>query len=389
MEQYGLGLVFVLLASILWDATAIIVPILSPFLGPFLITYAGACLFVFIIPLSLRNARLAQQYNSAIPVYRNRGDAETAFPCSLSPNSSVGSEMSYLLHYNATQTRQKIYFSSDLKLNAPVIVEQKSIYQILRCHMAAAVKIAPFWFLSNYLYNYSLQHTSITSSTILSNTSCAFALFFALLSGEGQLFNGKTVGVIIALCGSILTLLHDANLFGSNSLVDADNNINSRLWGDLAGLLSALCDVFYGIILKKVSSNDGTTVSLLLGCVGLLHMVLMGPLAFHTFTQGKMNMHHQSKLDSLLPFQYERDNSGPFVLVLLLLKGVFGTLIPDYFWGNAIVFTSSTVATVGLIVTIPLAFLSDALIMHIQVWTVNSLLGALMVTFGFVFINID
>ena len=145
--------------------------------------------------------------------------------------------------------------------------------------------------------------------------------------------------------------------------------------------------MFYGFALKKHSSADGTRVSLLLGCVGLLHMVLLGPLAFRAFIQG--NMYRQSKLDALLPFNYQHDDKRHMVLLLLLVKCLFGNLIPDYFWGNAIALTSPTVATVGLIVTIPLAFLSDALIMHIKVWTVNSLLGALMVAFGFVFINID
>jgi len=210
-------------------------------------------------------------------------------------------------------------------------------------------------------------------------------MFFALISREEKILNVKSLGIILALVGGILTLMHDANYVGS--LVDDGNDINIRLCGDVAGLVSALCDVFYAIVLRRISSNDATRVSLLLGCVGLLHMVLLGPLAFHMFTQG--NMYHQSKLESLLPFDYQRNSKGHAVLLLLLVKAVFGNLIPDYFWGNAVRFTSPTVATVGMIVTIPLAFLSDALIMRIQVWTVNSLLGALMVIFGFVFIHID
>ena len=63
----------------------------------------------------------------------------------------------------------------------------------------------------------------------------------------------------------------------------------------------------------------------------------------------------------------------------------------DYLWARAVVLTNATVATVGLGLTIPLAFISDVLWMGQpgdQVISVSSIAGALAVLAGFVLVNV-
>ena len=93
-----------------------------------------------------------------------------------------------------------------------------------------------------------------------------------------------------------------------------------------------------------------------------------------------------------LVFEGQRtDDSTQFitwmVFGLLVLKGLFDNVLSDYLWARSIVLTSATVATVGLGLTIPFAFLSD--------WIINDLrptgagfCGALFVCFGFLLVNI-
>lgn len=50
------------------------------------------------------------------------------------------------------------------------------------------------------------------------------------------------------------------------------------------------------------------------------------------------------------------------ILGFIVLNGLCDNVLSDYLWARAIVLTSPTVATVGLSLTIPLAFLSDALL---------------------------
>lgn len=69
----------------------------------------------------------------------------------------------------------------------------------------------------------------------------------------------------------------------------------------------------------------------------------------------------------------------------------FQWILSDYLWARAVVLTSATIATVGLGLTIPLAFISDLLWMGQpgdQVVTVSSIIGALSVLAGFVLVNI-
>jgi solute carrier family 35 protein F5 len=73
-------------------------------------------------------------------------------------------------------------------------------------------------------------------------------------------------------------------------------------------------------------------------------------------------------------------------LGLIMANGFADNVLSDYFWARAIVLTSPTVATVGLSLTIPLAFLSDLLLGHFHggVWEV---FGALAVFVGFVLVS--
>ena len=60
----------------------------------------------------------------------------------------------------------------------------------------------------------------------------------------------------------------------------------------------------------------------------------------------------------------------------------------DYLWLRAVLLTNATVATVGLGLTIPLAFGSDLIMGKPDVLTPSSIFGALTVLFGFVLVNI-
>ena len=60
----------------------------------------------------------------------------------------------------------------------------------------------------------------------------------------------------------------------------------------------------------------------------------------------------------------------------------------DYLWLRAVLLTNATVATVGLGLTIPLAFGSDLVMGKPDVLTVASIGGAMTVLVGFVLVNI-
>jgi hypothetical protein len=72
----------------------------------------------------------------------------------------------------------------------------------------------------------------------------------------------------------------------------------------------------------------------------------------------------------------------------MCISGLFNNVISDYLWARSVVLTSSTVATVGLSITIPLAMVSDLLV-HDTSPTALSACGAVLVIIGFCLVNIS
>lgn len=71
----------------------------------------------------------------------------------------------------------------------------------------------------------------------------------------------------------------------------------------------------------------------------------------------------------------------------MCVSGLFNNVISDYLWARSVVLTSSTVATVGLSITIPLAMVSDLLV-HNEAPTGLSGVGAALVIVGFCLVNL-
>jgi solute carrier family 35 protein F5 len=71
----------------------------------------------------------------------------------------------------------------------------------------------------------------------------------------------------------------------------------------------------------------------------------------------------------------------------MCVSGLFNNVISDYLWARSVVLTSSTVATVGLSITIPLAMVSD-FVVHGNPPTALSAGGAVLVIIGFCLVNV-
>lgn len=230
----------------------------------------------------------------------------------------------------------------------------------------AALKIAPVWFLANWTYNGSLLFTTITSSTVLASTGSIFTFMFAVLCGDEEFGWVKLTGVLLGVSGSMLTAYTD--LSGAD---DGCDYCEYALLGDLLGLLSAIGYATYAVQIRIMCPKDDSLYSMqiLLGYIGLLSLVSLSPIAL-----------------------WEIAKSTQLTIVVigfLVIKGLFDNVISDYLWLRAVVLTSATVATVGLGLTIPLAFLSDVMLGHSEdVISAGNIIGAFAVLAGFVLVNV-
>jgi drug/metabolite transporter (DMT)-like permease len=73
----------------------------------------------------------------------------------------------------------------------------------------------------------------------------------------------------------------------------------------------------------------------------------------------------------------------------VLAMAVGANFFSEYLWARSMLLTTPTVATVGLSITIPLAYASDIIIGAPGAGSVVSGMGALLVIMGFVFVNVD
>ena len=173
VSSYGLGLIFIVLVSIIWAASSILVQYLyenQSFDSPFLLTYIGTSLFTILLPLDW----LLQQY----------GKRSQSFPSEENERYALSED-----HENADE------------------VHRGHRMWTLQDHKDAAAKVAPVWFISNYAFNASLRYTSITSSTVLASTGSVFTFLFALLWRDEHFSVLKLLGVGLGMMGS-LSLIH-------------------------------------------------------------------------------------------------------------------------------------------------------------------------------------
>lgn len=362
-SAYSLGLLFIVLVALIWTASSILVQYLYSddvsFDSPFLLTYIGVSLFSLWLPThAVWNALVSQNLHTAVGVEMSSAQpyaivhTDGSFSSQESSASSSSTSSTGHLEENGEGTR--------------IITTRTPPVWTIAQHQQAARQIAPVWFLANWAYNTSLEYTSITSSTVLASTGSLFTFLFAV-GCKDEKFNWiKCSGVLLGVLGSILTALEDRKDGNEDS-----GRSSTAFWGDCLGLLSAVGYGAYAVQTRLLCPHDERLYSMqvLLGYIGLYNMVILSPIAVYSFLNS-------------------RSGFSMLVLCFVILKGLFDNVLSDYLWLRAIMLTSATVATVGLGLTIPLAFASDIFLQKSDVLTTGSIFGALAVLGGFVLVNI-
>ena len=352
--EYALGLFYIFCVSVIWSLASILVQYMYHdlnFDSPFVVTYVGSSLFAVLLVL----------YVIPNPFCRR-------------------------------------------KRGQHVSLDEKE-YASQMTHFKIACKIAPFWFLANYLYNASLNYTSITSSTVLSSTGSLFTYAFATFSGEEKCEFFKFAGVLIAIVGSIITGLKDAS--------SEEDDHDDTIIGDAASLLSAVGYGIYTVMIRKYckqpspqpnnnnnNSNDAQeeededankeiSIQLILGYNGLFNMLTLLPICAYCIV--RINSTPIQTDDNSQINTPTQQHFTWFILGCLVVKGLSDNVLSDYLWARSIILTSATVASVGVGLTIPLAMISDLWMRKdpSQVFTLPSILGALFVLIGFVLVNLE
>jgi solute carrier family 35 protein F5 len=217
---------------------------------------------------------------------------------------------------------------------------------------------APLWFVANLTFNWSLSLTSVSSTAIISSSSCLFTLVLGIVLRQNVFRWVKVFGILLTVGGVVCVALYDTS--GSDQTETVE--------GDIVCLLSAIAYAVYVNVLQRgIGDESRVSMAMFFGFVGLWNMLLMWPF-FLIF--------HWTALELYVWPDWT-------VLGFLLLNGSIGTVLSDWVWLQSMLLTTPLVSTLGLSLTIPLALVFDLVMTH-KTFRFPYIAGALMTLAGFV-----
>ncbi|CAM9419899.1 unnamed protein product [Pylaiella littoralis] len=386
-----LGIVFIVLVSVLWAAGSIIVQFVADDIGynqPFVFAYIGSGVMTLFVPSYLGLSLLGLAHNPPFReeavggepdndgvVYSELEASDEDDGAALQEQTSEGAVKNQLLGDPPLFTDGDSSYAVDgpgrrsrevLTARNVVVADSTPVRPPMKSHLfmlKISVSLSVVWYFTQWCYTASLGYTSVTSSTIISNSAALFAYLFNVAAGTERFTKMKTAGVAMALLGATLVGLGDNG---------DDNASKESLWGDAAALTSAVGYGVYSTILTvKSPSDDEVSMSLVLGYMGIVNVLIFLPFLVVLALMPGVRVLHGLTLH---------------IVQLIAVKAVMDNLFSELLWARAILLTTPTVATVGCSLTIPVAFGSD-FVLHGKVPNALAVSGALMVVGGFYFVS--
>ncbi|KMZ56050.1 Solute carrier family 35 member F5 [Zostera marina] len=330
-RRWTLGVFYVVTVAAVWIAASYIVQsVVDDGVSPFLITYICNSLFLIYIPL-VEIARYFEDSIAKIWKWRPRGSDDNE------PTTLVGEGFDEKRRWSRARIAK------------------------------ISLLICPFWFLAQLTFNYSLKYTTVTSNTILSSSSSLFTFILALVFLGEKFTWVKLISVLFCMGGTIIVSLGDSKT-GPNSVA------KNPVLGDILTLFSTfLYAVYISLIRVKLPDDkEGQgqpSMAQFLGFLGLFNFLIFMPVALILYF---------TKLDRLNQLNMQQFG-------IIVGKGLLDNVFSDYLWAKAIQLTTTTVATAGLTIQVPMAAVVDTLSGHNPNYL--DYIGAACVVLGFVGLN--
>ncbi|KAI3915621.1 hypothetical protein MKX01_015446 [Papaver californicum] len=391
--RWGLGITYILAVATIWIAASFVVQsVVDSGVSPFLITYICNSLFVVYIPVF----EISRYFEDSAVNFRfwgsrnNKNDVEILGESEqvvLLGETSLSKQSESLEHEeNPKNLRPELYnseraLSVEDSVSIPASSGIPNVFEIdnqqldekrrwTRYRMArVSLLICPFWFLAQLTFNLSLKYTTVTSNTVLSSASSLFTFLVALLFLGEKFTWVKLISVLLCMTGTIIVSLGDSQ--------SGLSGIASRpLLGDLLALVSSgFYAVYITLIRKQLPDEDDdksgrASMAQFLGYLGLFNLLLFLPIAL---------LLNFTKLEPFHALSWQQFG-------LVIGKGLLDNVLSDYLWAKAVLLTTTTVATAGLTIQVPLAAVVDSMTGNAP--HLLDYIGAAAVMVGFAGINV-
>lgn len=231
-------------------------------------------------------------------------------------------------------------------------------------HARIAVIFAALYLAGNIAMIYAFAKTTVFAASLMACTSSLWTLLFSRLARVGRVSAMKL--------GSVLITIMAVAYFNWNDWWAAEKRAQMTLLGNALGVLSAVFYGAYSTYLKVASEGDESRLSysLLFAFAGTYASLIVVP--------GCMLLHFLGFDRFELPSAY--------IAFLIVMNSLFGTVIPNYLWNAAFLFTSPLTVAIGLSFMTPLSLFVGWL-QYGYVIQYYHVIATLMMMGGFLLVN--
>lgn len=191
------------------------------------------------------------------------------------------------------------------------------------------------WLVAAFVFNMSLEYTSVATNTVISSTSSIFTFCFSWALCREPFRLANLAAAMLCLCGCSIVAAHSPQNVSKGA-------ISNSGFGDFLALASAAVFALSSVLLRKWAPPD-LQMDAYMGVTGLLSW-LAAPAVLgvaHLFGLEIFGMPHRD------------------VLAMLVLNALLGCTLANYCYNSAVLLLSPLVANVCLSLGIPLSAMVD------------------------------